>query len=90
LLKNGHLLRFPHPSSLRRTPKYASLLRISGALHLALFEQPEREVERTSGSFLNFFCLEELFQYLIGLEAHDPFSIDHKGWDGRDSEIIAS
>jgi len=39
LLKNGHLLRFPHPSSLRRTAKYASLLRISGALHLALFEQ---------------------------------------------------
>jgi hypothetical protein len=31
LLKNGHLLRFPHPSSLRRTAKYASLLRISGA-----------------------------------------------------------
>jgi hypothetical protein len=40
LLKNGHLLRFPHPSSLQRTAKYASLLRISGALHLALFEQP--------------------------------------------------
>jgi len=43
LLKNGHLLRFPHPSSLRRTSKYASLLRISGALHLALFEQPEKD-----------------------------------------------
>jgi hypothetical protein len=40
LLKNGHLLRFPHPSSLRRTAQYASLLRILGALHLALFEQP--------------------------------------------------
>jgi len=43
LLKNGHLLRFPHPSSLRRTAKYASLLRISGALHQAFFEQPEKE-----------------------------------------------
>jgi hypothetical protein len=43
LLKNGHLLRFPHPSSLRRTAKYASLLRISEALHLALFEQPETD-----------------------------------------------
>jgi hypothetical protein len=43
LLKNGHLLRFPHPSSLRRTTKYASLLRISGALHLALFEQPGKD-----------------------------------------------
>jgi len=45
-LKNGHLLRFPclwaGPSSLRRTTKYVSLLRIAGALHLALFEQPER------------------------------------------------
>ena len=42
LLKNGHLLRFPHPSSLRRTLKYASLLRISEALHLGIFEQPVR------------------------------------------------
>ena len=42
LLKNAHLLRFPHPSSLRRTFKYASLLRISGALHLGIFEQPEK------------------------------------------------
>ncbi len=40
LLKNGHLRRFPHPSSLRRTAKYASFLRISGALHLTIFEQP--------------------------------------------------
>jgi len=43
LLKNGHLLRFPHPSSLQRTAKYASLLRISGALRLALFEQPGKD-----------------------------------------------
>jgi hypothetical protein len=41
LLNNAHLLRFPHPSSLRRTGKYASFLRISGALHLGVFEQPE-------------------------------------------------
>gem|GEM_PF-5924750 len=40
LLKNAHLRRFPHPSSLRRTPKYASLRRISGALHLCIFDQP--------------------------------------------------
>ena len=40
LLKNAHLLRFPHPSSLRRTFKYVSFLRISGALHLGIFEQP--------------------------------------------------
>jgi hypothetical protein len=38
--KNGHLRRFPHPSSLRRTLQYASVLGISGALHLAIFELP--------------------------------------------------
>jgi len=43
LLKNGHLRRFPHPSSLRRTAKYASFLRISGASHLTIFEQPEKD-----------------------------------------------
>jgi len=42
LLKNAHLLRFPHPSSLQRTSEYASFLRISGALHLGIFEQPEK------------------------------------------------
>jgi hypothetical protein len=40
LLKNAHLRRYPHPSSLRRTSKYASLLRISEALHPSIFEQP--------------------------------------------------
>ncbi len=42
LLKNAHLRRSPHPSSLRRTFKYASLLRISGALHLGIFDQPAK------------------------------------------------
>ena len=44
LLKNSHLLRYPQPLSLRRTAKYASFLRISGALHLAIFEQPGKDV----------------------------------------------
>jgi len=39
-MKNVHLLRFPHPSALRRTGLYASLLGISGALHLNIFDQP--------------------------------------------------
>jgi len=43
LLKDGHLRRFPHPSSLRRSAKYASFLRISDALHLSIFEQPEKD-----------------------------------------------
>jgi hypothetical protein len=42
-MKNAHLRRSPHPSSLRRTFKYASLLRISGALHLGIFDQPEEK-----------------------------------------------
>jgi hypothetical protein len=41
LLKNAHLRLCPHPSSLRRTGLYVSLLGISGALYLNVFEQPE-------------------------------------------------
>ena len=40
LLKNTHLLRCAHPSSLRRTIKYASFLVILHALHLNVFDQP--------------------------------------------------
>jgi hypothetical protein len=40
LLKNTHLLRYAHPSSLQRTCMYASFLRISRALHPDVFEQP--------------------------------------------------
>jgi len=39
-LKNTHLLRYAHPSSLRRTQKYASFLVISRALHPNVFKQP--------------------------------------------------
>ena len=35
-------LRYPHPSSLRRTYMYASFLGISEALHLDIFHQPLR------------------------------------------------
>jgi len=66
LLKNGHLLRFPHPSSLQRTAKYASLLRISGALHLALFEQPGKFNKGTSGGITKIILYqtkEESYEY---------------------------
>jgi hypothetical protein len=33
-------LRYPHPSSLRRTSMYASFLGISEALHMDIFHQP--------------------------------------------------
>ena len=39
-MKNAHLRRYPHLSSLRRTIKYASFLKISDALHLDVFDQP--------------------------------------------------
>jgi hypothetical protein len=42
LSENAHLLRYPHPLSLRRTYMYASLLGISEALHLDIFHQPHR------------------------------------------------
>ena len=42
LLKNTHLLGYAYPSSVQRTDKYASFLRISRALHLDFFEQPEK------------------------------------------------
>ena len=51
-MKNAHLRRSLHPLSLRRTPQYASLLRISGALHLGIFDQPERN--EFSNRLLNF------------------------------------
>jgi hypothetical protein len=38
-LKERHLLRCTHPSSVNVLPKYASLLGISCALHLVLFER---------------------------------------------------
>jgi hypothetical protein len=53
-LKNGHLRRSPHPSSLQRTFKYASLLRISGALHLGIFDQPEK-LSFSTGSLILMF-----------------------------------
>jgi len=42
LLKSAHLLRFPHPSSLRRTSRYAAMTKDEGALHLGIFEQPDK------------------------------------------------
>jgi len=41
-MKNAHLRRYPHCSSLRRTSGYASLLEISDALHLDVFDQPAK------------------------------------------------
>jgi len=39
---------------LRRTAKYASLLRIPGALHLALFEQPGKKDDFFSSLLIRF------------------------------------
>jgi hypothetical protein len=42
-MKNAHLRRYLHSSSLWRTSMYASLLGISGALHLDVFDHPARQ-----------------------------------------------
>jgi len=42
-LKNTHLLRCAYPSSLQRTAQYASFLVMSRALHLSVFDQPEKK-----------------------------------------------
>jgi hypothetical protein len=44
LLKNTHLLRYAHPSSLQRTCLYPSFLRISRGVHLDVFEQPAEKI----------------------------------------------
>jgi hypothetical protein len=49
-LKNTHLLRYAHPSSLQRTHMYASFLKISRALHLDVFEQPEENFQQHAGT----------------------------------------
>jgi len=41
-LSKAEGLRYPHPSSLRRTSMYASFLRISEALQMGIFHQPLR------------------------------------------------
>jgi hypothetical protein len=40
-MKNGHLLRYPHSSSLRRTPHSPEL---RDALYLNAFDQPASQV----------------------------------------------
>jgi hypothetical protein len=59
LLKNTHLRRYAHPSSLQRTPMYASFLRMSRALHLDVFEQPAKNHFFTSGLLKNTPLLRE-------------------------------
>jgi hypothetical protein len=49
--KQIHLRRCPHPSSLNVRTKYASLLGMSGALHLNPFDQPECNAPPIPGIF---------------------------------------
>jgi hypothetical protein len=53
LLKNTHLLRSSRPLSLQRTTKYASLLRISRALRLSIFEQPRKTLSEAILRFIS-------------------------------------
>jgi hypothetical protein len=54
LLKNAHLRRWAPTTTLRRTGLYDSLLGISGALYLSVFEQP---ASRTFSESCYFFIL---------------------------------
>jgi hypothetical protein len=49
-MENAHLLRYPHPSSLRRTMVYASFLGISEALYLGILHRSRRAAETGCGS----------------------------------------
>jgi hypothetical protein len=49
LSENPQLLRYPHPSSLRRTSMYASFLGISEALYLEIFHQPPNRTGSPTG-----------------------------------------
>jgi len=64
LLKNTHLLRCAHPSSLRRTVTYASFLRISRALHPDVFDQPGEKLlfQQPANCFL-FSCFYMLYNF---------------------------
>jgi len=66
-LKNAHLQRSPHPSSLQRTSKYASLLKISGALHPGIFDQPEENAFFDGLFILDFAYISRKFAYDPGL-----------------------
>ncbi|MCX5821235.1 MAG: hypothetical protein NT047_15220 [Deltaproteobacteria bacterium] len=44
LLPKRPSVAFPSSFAVQRTRKYASRLRISGALHLGIFEQPAKEI----------------------------------------------
>ena len=52
---------YPHPSSLRRTYKYDSLLRISGALQLNIFEQSRGKTFSTACVDLSPLHLDNFF-----------------------------
>jgi hypothetical protein len=66
LLKKARLRRSPHPSSLRRTFKYASLLRISGALHPDIFDQSAKNDFFNRLSTLDMLRDKEVrFQWLV-------------------------
>ena len=74
LLKNAHRHRFPHPSSLQRTSKYASFLRIFGASHLGIFEQPGRN---------QFFILSASICRTANWKAEGHLSEKRMFWDSK-------
>jgi len=81
LLKNTHLRRSPHPSSSQRTFKYASLLRISGALHLGVFDHPEKNdfLNRLSRFKCQVFVIWILTFDIVSNSVVPPIPVLHGG-----------
>jgi len=65
LLKNIHLLRCAHRSSLQRTAEYASFLTISRALYLNVFEQPPKKDFLNTPTASGFTLIEILLVVVI-------------------------
>jgi hypothetical protein len=82
-VKKAHLRRFPRPASLRRTPKYASVLGASGALRLDLFDQPLTAVgrqavyKRSSAAFPSSFVGQRTSMYASLLRTSGRLASKH-------------
>jgi hypothetical protein len=68
LLKNTHLLRFPHPSSLRRTSKYASgRLTTSSAWQESLLIRRDATLRISKAWHLGIFEQPDKYHFFINL-----------------------
>jgi hypothetical protein len=86
-MRNVNLRRYLHSSLLRRTGVYVSLLGISGALHLDVFDQPARWV-LLRGSSLQFYAV--ALSFPRRREPRDLFLLGTLAYDGVAGVFYAS